>query len=77
MKRYFILFLLIITLGCDSSTDYKTLKSIQKEFPNSKIEVLKGYRFKFLVKDSEGKIWYIEALNASNEDISYKKEIFQ
>lgn len=75
MKYVIVLILSIFIIGCPGpSYEWKSLQSVESEFPNSKIVEIPGQYYKFLVKDNNGKIWYVTT-NAAK--VSYKKEIFE
>jgi len=77
IKKILVLVMLVcLIVGCATSEDsYKMLKNIEKEFPDSKIINLRNCDYKFLVKKSDGTIWYIESYG-SNGNISYKIQLF-
>lgn len=71
-----LMFLLVVAVGCDSVDANICYESVVDEFQNSKVYLIPGESFRFIVADSSGNIWYVETYNATNTDVSQKTKLF-
>jgi hypothetical protein len=69
-------FIFLSLIGCDAHNHAACFMSIQKEFPNSQICVVDRNGYRFVVKDKDGLIWYVETRNYTNTNISLKQKLF-
>lgn len=76
MKKIFVvlMFVVIMLMGCDSSDEMMCMQSVEKTFPNADIRPVG--RYVFIVKDSNGSIWYVKTMYATTPDVSYKVKVF-
>jgi hypothetical protein len=75
MKTVIILLLLILgMLGC--STTYKA-EGVNDAFPNSDIVFVPSHSNDFIVRDSNGAIWYVRCDNPFTKGITSKVIIFK
>lgn len=76
MKKILIGLSLLFLIGCAGMDRGGCFESVSKAFPKSQIVVIDKYGYKFLVKDQNGKIFYVETMNQTNTDITLKRELF-
>jgi hypothetical protein len=76
IKFFILLIFLFISCTCTGNNKLLNLQSVQREFPDSRIEILEE-NWTYLVKTQDGKIWLAETSNSTNNKITYKRELFQ
>lgn len=74
----FIIMLCLCSCGDSlSSREYKSMNIIKNHFPNSEVHVIHGEQFKYIVKDSNEDVWYVECMNSGDDEISYMVRVFK
>ena len=68
--------LLFTCCACSGGTPVENMATIEKQYPDSEIRRMPKNTYTYLVKKNDGSIWYLETLNISNTDISFKERIF-
>jgi thioredoxin-related protein len=77
MKKSILLLILIIsffTLGCDSTDQIKCLESVKTKYPNSRIELIPGNRYAFLVIEKDY-IVLVKTMDQFSTDVTYEYKI--
>jgi hypothetical protein len=65
----------IFFMGC-TPNPVESLKNIQDNFKNAEIKNIPGSQYRFIVKDTNNIIWYVECLNMFDNNVSGSVEIF-
>jgi hypothetical protein len=52
------------------------MDSVQKAFPEGEWKSVPANNFKFLVRDKDGSVWWVETLNFSDSEVSSKLKLF-
>lgn len=60
--------------GSDSPA--KCMESVQKAFPEGDWKLVPAQYYKFLVRDKDGSVWWVETINFSDSEISSKVKLF-
>jgi hypothetical protein len=81
MKRILPLIVIaVITLltGCRQGDPIAARNAVMKEYPDGDIADLPGYgtNYKYIVRDTNGAVWYVDCLNYKDDNISGKTMIF-
>lgn len=78
IKLLLITLTLILLSSCDALDNEECLLSVKDEFPNA-IEIIApvGEKYKFIVKDSDEFIYYVETMNQFDAEVSKTVLIFK
>jgi len=64
-------------VGCAGNNPVACQSEVAKEFPEGEIQGIPGCNYKFLVRDTNSSIWYVENLNLNDSKISGKVLLFK
>jgi hypothetical protein len=58
-------------MGCDAADNYECYRSVQAKYPEAKkIYVPVGIKYTFVVRDKDGKVYFVRTMKLFNTDIS-------
>ena len=66
----------MLLFGCAGDDRSECFQSVQNTFPGGKVVVLGRDGYKFVVKDKDGSVWYVETMNSSDTNITKKIQLF-
>ena len=63
--------------GCGKALDQAAcLESVMKAFPGAEVGMIPNEKYRFVVRDADGAIWYVKTMNLTNPYVSQKSKIF-
>lgn len=75
MKKILLAITLIASLaGCSGFDKNACRESVVKQFNTQNVVEVKEYRY--VVKDNQGNLWYVEVMNGNDTNITKKIPIF-
>jgi len=81
MRYLFSLLVLVMLVGYNNNATsaYYCRKSVESTFPNSEISLSPDgdTPFRYLIREPNGNIWYVETLSGNGPEITKKELVFK
>ena len=78
MNKIIALFTVIILSGCGAAYDADACRSsVKEEMKTMDVVSVPDKKFTFVVRDSDGNIYFVKTMNTSDTKITYKEKIFE
>ncbi len=76
MKILCISIFLALLCACGGALDQgKCMESVQKEFPDAKVHLVPNNKYRFLVEESTGTVWWVETLSHLSAEVTAKYKV--
>lgn len=72
-RSTFVLSILIASLavtGCGGYDPNNCYESVKRAYPNAEVVMIPGEDYRFIVKEVNGDVIYVETMNMSNGDVT-------
>jgi len=67
----------VLLTGCAGHNSAACFQVVMDAYPDSKVKVLPGFKFRFLVKRPNGDIIFVKTMNNTNTDITSAEVLFE
>lgn len=74
MKIIVLALAMVCLVGCGFSS-VRCRQSVAKKY-GAEVQVIPGEQFKFIARDTNGAIWFVETMNTGNAEISSEVLLF-
>lgn len=77
MKKITLITSLLLLISCGGAYDQNAcLESVKNKFPECNIHMIAGEKYRFIVEDTLGFVYYVETMNGMDSEVSETQELF-